>query len=67
MLEFAEAARQPVKAGRGADEVASALQHHGPGSLGIFQLLEGGDVLVGQRRVGQRPQMLGQVELGGRQ
>src|SRR5579859_4384993 len=63
VLEFAEAARPPMKAGRRADEVASGLQRDTACRLGILQVLEGGEVLVGQCRVGQGPQVLGRVEL----
>ena len=62
-MEFAEAARPPMKAGRRADEVASGLQRDAACRLGILHVLEGGKVLVGQRRVGQGAQVLGRIAL----
>lgn len=52
-----------MKAGCRADEVASGLQRDAAGGLGILQVLKGGEVLVGQRRVRQWPQVLGRIEL----
>ncbi len=43
-----------VKARRGADEVGLALKGHTAGGLGVFEVVDGRDVLVGERRVGQR-------------
>jgi hypothetical protein len=65
VLEFAEAARPPVEAGRGADAIRPGRQRHAAGGLGLLQVVQGLEVLVGERRVGQRPELLGRIELGG--
>jgi len=53
-----------VKQRRGADEIGSSLQGHTALGLGIFQVIYGGEVAVDEHGVGERPQMLGRLELG---
>jgi len=54
----------PVKAGGRADEIGSRLEGSAASKLGIFQLLDGGEVLVDECGVGQWPQVLGGLEFG---
>ena len=51
----------PVEAGGRADEIRPALEGSTAGELRVFQVLDGGEVLVDQRGVGQRPQVLGRL------
>ena len=51
----------PVEAGGRADEIRPALQRGATGELGVLQILDGGKVLVDQRGVSERPQVLGRL------
>jgi hypothetical protein len=42
-----------------ADEIAAGLPGDAAVGLGVFELVDGGEMTVGQDRVGERPQMLG--------
>lgn len=55
----------PVKAGGRANKVRLLLERDAASELGVFQVLDGGEMLVDETRVGQRPQMLGRLQLGG--
>ena len=48
----------------GADEVAARVEGDAALGLGIFELVDGGEVPIDQHGVRQRPQMLGGLELG---
>jgi len=48
----------------GADEVAARVEGDAARGLGIFELVDGGEVPIDQHGVRQRPQMLGGLELG---
>lgn len=49
----------PVEAGGRAHEIGPLLEGGAAGELRIFELLDGGEMLVDQGGVGQRPEMLG--------
>jgi hypothetical protein len=53
----------PMEARRRADEAAAGLQDGAAGGLGLLKIVERREVLVDQRRIGQRPQMLGGLQL----
>ena len=55
----------PVEAGGRADEIRPRLQRGAAGELGVLQILDGGKVLVDQRGVSERPQVLGRLQFGG--
>jgi hypothetical protein len=64
-LEFADALGPPSEGGSGADEVRALLKRDAADSLGLLQVLDGGEVLVGEGGIGQRPEVLGRLQLGG--
>jgi hypothetical protein len=43
--------------------MAAGLQGHAARGLGVFEVLDGGEMAVGQGSIGQRPEMLGRLEL----
>jgi len=55
---FMKAPGPPVEAGSRADEIGLLLERDAAGKLGIFELLDGSEMLVDQRRIRQRPEML---------
>lgn len=52
-----------MEAGRRADEVGTDLQGDTAGGLGILKIVDTGEMAVRQGGVGQRPEMLGRLEL----
>src|SRR5260221_502779 len=46
------------------NEVGTRLEGDAARSLGVFELVDRSEMAVGQGRVGQRPQVLGRLELG---
>ena len=46
----------------GADEIRVSLQRRAAGGLSVLQLVDGGEVAIGERGVGERPQMLCRLE-----
>jgi hypothetical protein len=52
-----------VEPRRGANEIGSRLEGDAALGLGIFQLVDRGEMPVGQRCVGEWPEMLGRLEL----
>src|SRR5689334_18218572 len=63
-LSSLDVARPPRKQRGGADEVWTGLQCDAALRLGILQGLDAGEVPIDQHRVGERPQMLGRLQLG---
>lgn len=55
----------PVEASGRAHETGLLLEGDAASELRIFELLDGGEMLVDEARVGQRPEMLGGLQLGG--
>jgi len=53
-----------MEQGGGADEIRAGLQRQAAGGLGVLQLVDRGEMVIGERRVGERPQMLGGLEFG---
>jgi hypothetical protein len=54
-----------VEAGGRADHVRSCLQGSAAGKLSIFELLDGGELPIDNGGIGERPEMLSGLELGG--
>lgn len=52
-----------MEARRGADQVGPNLERDAAGHLGVLQGLYRGEVAHGQRRVGQRPEILRRLQL----
>jgi hypothetical protein len=58
---FVDLLGPPMEAGGRADAVGLVLEGSAAGELGVFQVLDHGEVLVDQRGVGERPHMLGRL------
>lgn len=54
-----------MEEGGGADQVRAGLEGHATCGLRVLQVVNAGEMAVGERRVGQRPQVLGGLEFGG--
>ena len=63
-LSFPEAVRPPVEQGGRADALGLALERGAVGELGVFELLDAVEMAVDERRVGQRPEVLGGLQFG---
>jgi hypothetical protein len=63
-LAFLDPERPPREARGGADEIAALLQGDTASGLRVFQLVEVSEMAVDQDRIGQRPEVLGGLELG---
>jgi hypothetical protein len=63
-LSLAQTLRPPMEQGGGADEIRTGLQRHTAGSLGVFQLVDGGEMALEERRIGERPQMFSGLQFG---
>ena len=61
-LSFSEAVRPPMEQRGGADTLRLALEGGAVGKLSLFKLLDGREMAVDQRRVGERPEMFGWLE-----
>ncbi len=55
---FVDLLGPPMEQRGGADTFALSLEDGTPSKLGVFQVLDGGEVLVDERRIGERPEML---------
>jgi hypothetical protein len=64
-ISFAQALRPPMEERGGADESALRLEGDTAGSLGVLQLLDGGEMPIHQHSIGERPQMFSGLEFGG--
>jgi hypothetical protein len=64
ILPLADALGPPGEQGRRANEVRAGLQCDTALRLGIVQLLDAGEMVVSQRGIGERPQMLCRLQLG---
>src|SRR5260221_5935520 len=64
-LSFLDPLGPPVEQGGGADEIAACLQGDTARGLDVFQLVDAGEVAIGQDGVGQRPQVVSGLQLGG--
>jgi len=62
-LAFLDLARSPGKQRGRADRIWPLLQGDTAGRLGVFQIVNVGEMAVDQRCVGEQPQMLGRLEL----
>ena len=54
-----------MEQGGGADEIGACLQGDTALGLDVFEFVDAGEMPVGQHRVGQRPQVLRGLQLGG--
>jgi hypothetical protein len=54
----------PGEARRRTNEAGLSLERHAARGLGVFELVDGVEVAVSQRRIGQRPQMLRRLMFG---
>jgi hypothetical protein len=64
-LSFLDPLGPPVEQGGGADEIGACLQGDTALGLDVFEFVDAGEMSVGQHRVGQRPQVLRGLQLGG--
>ncbi len=48
---------------RGADALTLPLERDAARKLGVFEVLDGREMLVDQRRIRQRPEVLGWLQL----
>ena len=53
-----------MEQGRGADSLRLPLQRDTASGLGVFELLDGGEMAIHQDGIGERPQMLCGLEFG---
>lgn len=53
-----------MEQGGRADALALRLECSTPSKLGVFQIIDGGEVLVDQRGIGQWPEVLGRLQFG---
>ena len=60
---FVDLLGPPMELGGRADALALLLEGSAVRELGLLQLLDAGEMLVDQRRVSQRPQVLGGLQL----
>ncbi len=63
-LSFLDALWPPVEQGGGADEVGPRLKGDAACGLGVLKVVDGGEMAVGERGVGERPEMLGGLQFG---
>ena len=63
-LSFPDALGPPVEPRGRANEVGTRLEGDAARGLGVFEVVDRGEMAVGERGVGQRPEMLGGLELG---
>ena len=49
----------------GANTLGLALERGAMGELRFFELLDAGEMAIVERRVGERPEVLGRLEFGG--
>ena len=61
-LSFLDPLRPPVETGRRADEVGTGLEGDTAGGLGILQIIDRGEMAIGQCGVGEWPEMFGRLE-----
>src|SRR5258707_695162 len=61
---FVNALRPPMEAGRRADKLGPRLQRAAAGELGVFELLDTGEMLVEECSVGQWPEIFGGLQFG---
>src|SRR5258708_5081750 len=62
-LSFPEALRPPVEAGGGADQIWTGLEGDAALSLRVLEVVDRGEMAGEQGRVGERPEVLGRLEL----
>ena len=61
---FVDLLRPPMEAGRRTDEIGPRLQGGAVGELGVFEVLDAGEMLVDECSVGQGPEMFGGLQFG---
>ena len=60
-LSFSNALWPPMEPCRGANQVGTGLQGNTALCLGIFKIVDRGEMAVGKRGVGECPEMLGRL------
>lgn len=63
-LAFPDPLGPPLETCSRANEVGTRLERHTARSLSILQVIDRGEMAVGERSVGQRPEVFGRLELG---
>jgi hypothetical protein len=63
-LTVLDATRPPVEEGGGADEIQLALEVDAALGLHVLQLVDRREVLVGEDRIAERPEVLGRLQFG---
>ena len=63
-LSFPDPLRPPVEPRGRPNEVGTRLEGDAARGLGVLELVDRSEMAVGQGRVGQRPQVLGRLQLG---
>jgi len=63
-LSFLDALGPPMEAGGGANEIGLRLQGDTACGLSVLEIVDRGEMPVGQDGVGERPEMLGGLQLG---
>ena len=64
-LSFLDPLRPPAEPCGRADEIAAALEHDAAAGLCLFQFIEIGEMAVDEDAVGEQPEVLGGLQLGG--
>src|SRR5258708_20775531 len=62
---FVDLLGPPMELRGGADAVGSLLQRGAMRQLGVFEVLEAGEVLIDQHAIGEGPEMLAGLAFGG--
>lgn len=57
--------RPPAETGGGADYRGLVLKGSTAGKLSVFEFLDAGEMLIDQRIIGKRPEVLGRLEFRG--
>jgi len=60
---FGDPTRPPVEEGSGADDIGTRLQSDAALCLDVFQVVDRGEVPIGQYGIGERPKMFGRLQL----
>ncbi len=59
---FVDLLGPPMEKRRRANTIELALERGAPSELGVFEILDGSEMLIDERRIGQWPEMFGGLE-----